>query len=146
MLDTTGTEQYKEVGASTGLVLYRPGPKSKLEQNFFEVLDQLRSLGGIQCTHEEAAAVLGVSRSSLQRFLAKYPEAVEAFEDGKEEGRASLRRAQVKSAMAGNTVMQVWLGKQWLGQRDKHEVSVDVTVRHENMLDRIAKLESEGKL
>jgi hypothetical protein len=36
-------------------------------------------------------------------------------------------RAQWKSAMAGNTTMQIWLGKQLLGQRDRHEVDAQVT-------------------
>jgi hypothetical protein len=34
-------------------------------------------------------------------------------------GKVSLRRAQLQTAMAGNHIMQIWLGKQWLGQTDK---------------------------
>ena len=33
-------------------------------------------------------------------------------------GKMSLRRAQYKAAIDGNTTMMVWLGKQWLGQRE----------------------------
>ena len=36
-------------------------------------------------------------------------------------GKMSLRRQQFKSAEAGNVTMQIWLGKQWLGQTDKVE-------------------------
>ena len=39
------------------------------------------------------------------------------------EGKASLRRMQGKSAQDGNVTAQIWLGKQMLGQRDKHELS-----------------------
>jgi hypothetical protein len=38
-------------------------------------------------------------------------------------GRMSLRRKQWKAAEDGNTTMLVWLGKQYLGQSDKSEVT-----------------------
>jgi hypothetical protein len=37
---------------------------------------------------------------------------------GKGKGRVSIRRAQMKLLEAGNATMGVWLGKQYLGQRD----------------------------
>ena len=36
-------------------------------------------------------------------------------------GKISLRRWQFKSAEAGNVTMQIWLGKQYLGQREQIE-------------------------
>ena len=41
--------------------------------------------------------------------------------------RKSLRRAQIRSALSGNSTMLVWLGKQYLGQSDRpdHSVSAD---------------------
>ena len=49
------------------------------------------------------------------------------FEDiytkGKEEGKAKLRDVQLKSAMSGNVTMQIWLGKQYLDQTDKTNIS-----------------------
>jgi hypothetical protein len=120
------------------LVLVRPGPRSRLEENFTDTLEQLRALGSIQCTREEAAAVLRVGRTTLWTFFRKYPEAVEAFEDGEEEGKASLRRAQFKSALAGNAAMQIWLGKQLLGQRDKHDIEIEQKVSWEEALRALA--------
>jgi hypothetical protein len=40
-------------------------------------------------------------------------------------GKMSLRRKQYEQAMCGNTTMLLWLGKQYLGQKDKQEVSTD---------------------
>jgi len=37
----------------------------------------------------------------------------------KRKGENNLRLAQFKNALEGNTTMQVWLGKNWLGQRDE---------------------------
>ena len=39
-----------------------------------------------------------------------------------ESGRASLRRMQYVAAKKGNATMQIWLGKQYLGQKDKQEI------------------------
>ena len=35
----------------------------------------------------------------------------------------SLRRKQFETALAGNVTMMVWLGKQYLGQKDKTEIT-----------------------
>jgi len=37
-------------------------------------------------------------------------------------GRAALAQKQFQVAMTGNPTMLIWLGKQWLGQSDRHEV------------------------
>ena len=34
-------------------------------------------------------------------------------------GKKSLRRAQWHKALSGSATMQIWLGKQWLDQKDK---------------------------
>lgn len=49
----------------------------------------------------------------------------EAKEAGQLSGKASLRRMQFKTAESGNATMQIWLGKQYLGQKDKQDVTVD---------------------
>ena len=95
----------------------KPGPKPKLEHSE-QLLDQIRALGKIQATVEEAASVLRVSLRTLQNFFTMHEDAKEAHEEGKSEGRASLRRAQFTSAVNGNATMQIWLGKQMLGQRE----------------------------
>ena len=40
-----------------------------------------------------------------------------------EQGKASLRRMQYGAANKGNVTMQIWLGKQYLGQNDKQEIT-----------------------
>jgi len=73
------------------------------------------NLALVQCTQEEIAAVVGVSRQTL---LSK-PEFLDIYKRGIEKGKSSLRRAQWKLAMSGNATMCIWLGKQLLGQRDQ---------------------------
>lgn len=86
-----------------------------------KTLKQLIELARIQCTHAEAGAVLAVSRDTFELFLAANKSAMDAWEMGKEGGRKSLRRMQWKAAEKGNTAMMIWLGKQYLGQRDVQE-------------------------
>jgi hypothetical protein len=87
-----------------------------------ETLAQVQALGKIQCTMKEAAAVLGVTEKTFIEFLQRFKKANEAFVAGKEAGRASLRRQQWKLAESGHATMQIWLGKQYLGQADKNAV------------------------
>jgi hypothetical protein len=82
-------------------------PKLELDVKLIE------NLAAIQCTYKEIAAVVGCSIDTLRDRFSTH------IEKGQENGKQSLKRLQWKSAENGNVVMQVWLGKQWLGQRDK---------------------------
>jgi hypothetical protein len=82
-------------------------PKKKID------VDVLRNLLEIQCTLKECAHVLGVSTDTLQR---NYREDIDL---GKTMGKVALRRAQWANAVHKNNVtMQIWLGKNCLGQMD----------------------------
>jgi len=98
----------------------RPKGSTKLKPND-EMFKQINGLGRIQCTQREAAAVLGVEERTFHSFLQLHQKARQAWEDGRDQGRASLRRMQYKSAESGNVTMQIWLGKQLLAQADKVE-------------------------
>jgi hypothetical protein len=86
-------------------------------------LKTLSGLARIQCTTKEAAAVLGVSKQTFFDFLDRSLKARQAWEFGQETGRASLRRTQFNLAEK-NAAMAIWLGKQWLDQKDRKEVEV----------------------
>ena len=94
----------------------KPGPKPKLVRSD-SLFEQLRALGRIQCTLDEAASVLRCSKRTLQVFFDANEDARELFESGKQEGCASLRRKQFAMAET-NATMAIWLGKQYLGQKD----------------------------
>jgi len=73
----------------------------------------------IMCTQSEIASLLGVSLSTLEHD----PEFLRIHKKGMESGKASLRRMQYLNANKGNATMQIWLGKQYLGQKDKQEIT-----------------------
>lgn len=80
--------------------------------------ETVEKLAALQCTQQEIASFLKVSADTLQRderFCGLYKEAID-------KGRMSLRRHQWRALEAGNSTMLVWLGKQYLGQRDKFDV------------------------
>ena len=77
-------------------------------------LQQVFKLAQLGCTIKEIAAFFAVAPSTLtarEGFRSIY-------EDGLEAGKLSLRRAQMKSALAGNTRLLTWLGMQLLGQQN----------------------------
>lgn len=78
------------------------------------------SLASIFCTEEEIANVLDVSVRTLQRD----EEFCRVFKKGKETAKSSLRRIQYKIADRGNASMAIFLGKQYLGQKDVVENQV----------------------
>jgi hypothetical protein len=86
-------------------------------------LDMVRNAAGIGCTVNEIAAVLGVTRSTLYKYMALNPAVQDAIDEGRDKGAATLRRQQWHKAHAGSDTMLIWLGKQMLGQRDRSEVT-----------------------
>lgn len=99
--------------------LGRPVGTTKLQETP-DTLEKIQQLARIQCTQREAAAVLGVHENTFRHFLWSHEKAAEAWLDGREQGKASLRRNQWKMS-ENNATMAIWLGKQWLDQTDKSE-------------------------
>jgi len=91
-----------------------------------ETLKKVRELAAIQCTKAEAARVLSVNRDTLSDFFRKHRKAEEAWSLGREAGKCLLRRHQFKLAQR-SPAMAIWLGKQYLGQKDKCEIGGDPT-------------------
>lgn len=94
---------------------------------------EFEDLLSYQCTKEDIAGFFHVSEKTIARFCQR--EYQKTFKELADEynasGRVSLRRAQYASALAGNVQMQIFLGKQWLGQSDKitQDVTQDVSLK-----------------
>lgn len=89
-------------------------PSTEINKETFE------NLCGILCTLEEIAAIFNCCDDTINRWCQKeygdnFAGIYKKLSSG---GKSSLRRAQWNSAQKGNVPMQIWLGKQWLGQRD----------------------------
>jgi hypothetical protein len=83
---------------------------------------QLAALAGMQCSYPEIAAVFGLKKRQFIDRIGADPELRELIEEGRANGCASIRRAQFKAAVEGDRTMLVWLGKQYLGQRDREQI------------------------
>ena len=95
-------------------------PKKPFNQKQFEELCQ------IQCTEKEIAAVLDMSIELLNQNCNRVYECnfLDIYAQKRESGKQSLRRAQWNTALeAKNAVMQIFLGKNMLGQADKQEIT-----------------------
>lgn len=88
---------------------------------------QFETLCAIQCTREEIMAVFDVSKDTLLRWCKEtYGTDFETiFAEKKQHGKASLRRSQYELAKT-NPTMAIWLGKQYLGQKDHTEQEIVV--------------------
>ena len=86
---------------------------------------QFESLCSIQCTQEEICSVLDICFDTLdewcQRTYGKHFSKV--FAEKRQGGKASLRRKQWNLA-DNNATMAIFLGKQYLGQKDVVETQI----------------------
>ena len=99
--------------------------------------EAVEKLANIQCTQEEIASFLGLSVRTLQRD----EEFCRVYKKGQETGKMSLRRYQYKLAEK-NTAMAIFLGKQYLGQKDI--IETDNTKELAKVEELLSKIEKEA--
>lgn len=94
----------------------------------------VEKFASMQCTYKEIACFFECSEDRLKKdeeFIHHYKKAFES-------GKMSLRRIQWKLAER-NTAMAIWLGKQYLGQRDIIENQITELTKVEELLSKINK-------
>lgn len=95
-------------------------PRKVIDQKQFE------SLCALQCTLEEMCGFFDVCTDTLEAWCKRIYKASfsEVFAKKRGAGKISLRRMQWRLAEK-NAPMAIWLGKQYLGQRDAPEDAID---------------------
>lgn len=108
-------------------------PRKEIDQKNFE------SLCGLQCTKEEICGFFDVTDKTLENWCKRTYKAgfSEIFRQKRGKGKISLRRSQFRLA-ENNANMAIWLGKQYLGQKDSIDVtSEDVLKKLDEVMDEI---------
>ena len=93
-------------------------PRINIDKNIFE------HLCSIFCTLEDIAGVFDCSTDTIERWcLRTYQESfADTYKKKSAKGRSSLRKYQFAMAKK-NPTMAIWLGKQYLGQKDNVETA-----------------------
>lgn len=92
----------------------------------------VEKFASMQCTYKEIACFFECSEDRLKKdeeFIHHYKKAFES-------GKMSLRRIQWKLAEK-NTAMAIWLGKQYLGQRDNIQIESNELSKLDEVLKEI---------
>lgn len=94
-------------------------PRIEIKKEHFE------SLCNLQCTLDEIAGFFKCSEDTIERWCKReYGEGfADTYKTYSQNGKISLRRYQFKLAEK-HPAMAIFLGKQWLGQKDKIDTSV----------------------
>ena len=100
---------------------------------------QFENLCGLQCTKEEMCAFFELTDKTLESWCKRtYNKGFsEVFREKRGIGKISLRRSQFELAKK-NAAMAIWLGKQYLNQRDQMQIEVK---NENNLLDVIKSTE-----
>ncbi len=80
---------------------------------------EVEKLASFGLTNREIGEVVGASEATIGRRFAS------ETTKGRGNLKKSLRRKQVELALGGNATMLIWLGKNYLDQKDKQELSGD---------------------
>ena len=113
-------------------------PKKKMGRPAIDInKDHFEYLCNIMCTEEEIAGCFRCSVDTIERWCKKnYKKTfAEIYKTYSASGKMSLRRTQFRMA-EHSPAMAIWLGKQYLGQADKLEQTLDE--QSEDILNEIA--------
>ena len=92
----------------------RGRPQGPINWRLFE------KLCGLHCTQSEIASILMIDADTLRARAREWyhePDFGVIYKKFEDRGKCSLRRSQFVLSRK-NPAMAIWLGKQWLGQRD----------------------------
>lgn len=117
-------------------------PEKYIDWKLFE------DLCNIQCTGDEIASFLKIGKGTLYDRTAKeygedFPTVYKRLTEG---GKCSLRRTQFKLATK-NTAMAIWLGKQYLGQKDnldQTEITPETVEKFTLIMEQISKAQASA--
>jgi len=86
-------------------------------------LDELEKLCRLNCTMPEIASYFNIPLRTLEDKYTNDKDIRNTIDKGRNQGKLSLRRKQIQILdETNNATMAIWLGKQLLGQRDKHDI------------------------
>ena len=85
-------------------------------------VEQVEKLASFGCSNTEIASFFGCSKDLISKSYSTN------VSKGKDKGKIRLRQLLWKSAEKGNVTMQIWLGKQLLGQSEQPMVMEDELV------------------
>ena len=112
-------------------------PKPKLP------LPDLEKICRLNCTMPEIAAFFDIPLRTLEDKYTNDEAVRRSIDKGRNQGKLSLRRKQLQILdETNNPTMAIWLGKQLLGQRDKHDIVTEdkSTTRLTDALNIVEKL------
>lgn len=94
--------------------------------------EKIEKLCAIHCTGEEISNILAISYETLvlaiqKKYKLSFPE---YFAQKAARGKMSLRRRQYEAAMSGDRVMLIWLGKQYLDQKDNSRIDINTPIQN----------------
>lgn len=82
-----------------------------------ETLQHIENLAAVFATYDDVAARFRCSKDSVERFFQRHPDAKQRWITGQSRGCVSLRANQFRLSKT-NAAMAIFLGKNYLGQRD----------------------------
>jgi predicted DNA-binding protein YlxM (UPF0122 family) len=84
-------------------------------------MKQVMECGALGMTYEEMADHFNCSIGTICDRMKGQSKFLKMYKKGLNTMKRSLRRKQVELAMAGDRTMQIWLGKQYLDQKDQRK-------------------------
>ncbi len=96
----------------------------------------------------DIAGILGIRTDELSSLINSNGKLGDAIELGYSETRQSLRKTQLDLALNGHPSMLMWLGKQYLGQSDKHnvETKTEISVTVSRAMDELRNIPKDKLL
>ena len=96
--------------------------RPKIEFN----MKQVKLLGQFRATYDTMAEWFECSEQTIRRNMQdKESEFCKVYKKALANTKMKLSEAQIKYALNGNSALLIWLGKQWLGQKEPKDMILE---------------------
>lgn len=141
-MKTNHVENNDNVAKTSGKNTKKRGPMPmEIDWNMLDAILQFKS------PLRDAAEILGCSEDTIQnRIREKFDMTFMEYRDLKmSKVRYNLSMKQYEIAKNGNVTMLIWLGKQWLGQKEKQEIEHSKGVGFEDLVSYMTTVKENAK-
>lgn len=103
-------------------------------------VEEFEKLCAMQCTQEEIAGWYNCTIETIENFCHRTYKTtfLEIYKKLSSKGKMSLRRSQFRLAET-NASMAIWLGKQYLGQKDRTDIDFTANVPSDGLFNALQK-------
>jgi len=132
-----------EPQTTSNSITKKRGPPFKLDIDE-NLINQIETLAGLGLTLEDISLVLKINESSFHRYKDRFPQIVQAVENGRAKAKETSGKALIRKVQEGDLPSIKWFEQTRFGYSEKIKTENEHTVKHESLENYLKRMKDVG--